>query len=680
MALAWNTLSGGQGAKPLSNPGQENLTFWVNHNGLEQIDIEGDVGFGDMARILLRRRANSTDIQKLRDRFTFAVQEMSRLALPEVYVAEFANGSLKWRQEPKDRAVTGAGQTRNIPVLIANRDADPIEVEARFSNASMSSRPPKVRIVPGATAGLFLRAVETHTGPQQGRLLLQAGTQQLQSPVLTEVRPMVPVRVRLLDESAGPTAARVYITGADGLSYAPRGSSARITAMSAEYYFHAEGAFQIRLPAGETMIEASRGPEYELARVPFTLAAGKPAEITVRLKRWTHMAAQGWYSADAHIHANYTSPYQQVVSPEDVRLQAQGEDLNNANMMVANSSGAFLHDLQYFEGKPNALSTPRHVLYWNEEMRNGGLYGHMVFFNLKSLVYPLYTGFRDTDFFEDYPANYTLAKGAQDQGGAVSYAHPGYQPTFEGASMREMPVDLALGQIDAMDVLSNNDEKATMTLYYRLLNCGFRLGISAGTDAFTNVADHYTMGGGRVYAEAGPALDYGAWVRAYKRGRTFASNGPVIDFTVDGRKPGDEIRGGVKTVRVRALVRSNIPLDAVDIVVNGKIVHSQSGLAVDQPVRLERSSWIAVRALGPRHRLVLNDEQTFAHTSPVYVYFGDQPIWLRDDLRFYVDWIEKLIQRTEEKGRFAAAERRAEVVALFRRALALYREREAKAL
>jgi hypothetical protein len=31
------------------------LTFWVNHDGLEQLDILGEVGFGDMARVLMRR-------------------------------------------------------------------------------------------------------------------------------------------------------------------------------------------------------------------------------------------------------------------------------------------------------------------------------------------------------------------------------------------------------------------------------------------------------------------------------------------------------------------------------------------------------------------------------------------------------------------------------------------------
>jgi TolB protein len=79
-----------------------------------------------------------------------------------------------------------------------------------------------------------------------------------------------------------------------------------------------------------------------------------------------------------------------------------------------------------------------------------------------------------------------------DQGGAVSYAHPGMAPNFEAASMKELPVDLALGQQTAMDVLSNNDEAATTEMWHRLLNCGFRVAMSAGTDAFTNVVDRPT--------------------------------------------------------------------------------------------------------------------------------------------------------------------------------------------
>src|SRR5580704_959597 len=66
----------GQAAVPFSKPGQEELTFWVNHNGLEQLDALGEVGFGDMAHILMRRRSNASFMRELRDRFTFKVHDM----------------------------------------------------------------------------------------------------------------------------------------------------------------------------------------------------------------------------------------------------------------------------------------------------------------------------------------------------------------------------------------------------------------------------------------------------------------------------------------------------------------------------------------------------------------------------------------------------------------------------
>src|SRR5712675_2075051 len=78
-AIRVPSLPGGQGAVPMSRAGQENITFWVNHNGLEQLDVLGEVGFGDMARILMRRRSNAPLMRELRDRFTFKTQALSAI-------------------------------------------------------------------------------------------------------------------------------------------------------------------------------------------------------------------------------------------------------------------------------------------------------------------------------------------------------------------------------------------------------------------------------------------------------------------------------------------------------------------------------------------------------------------------------------------------------------------------
>jgi hypothetical protein len=621
---AWRSAplgAGGQGAVSLSKPGHEDLTFWVNHNGLEQVDVEGELGFGDLARLLMRRRSNAERIRALRDRFVFTTREPSKLDTPDL---------LKPGNPPY---VIAQGRTFNL-LQVEGNTARAWRVQERM--------PGRVKRTVGGVEAEF------------------------------DVRPLRQLKVTIVDEKGNPAAARVYLTGSDGLGYAPKGTISRFAPLPAEQFFHANGPFEIDLPSGVTTVEATRGIEYELTRLPVKL--DNTASVTLRLKRWIDMPALGWYSSDAHIHANYTAEHHQVVTPRDVLDYTLGEDLHIPNMMVANSSGAFLHDKALFTGKLHPLSRPPYLLWWNEEMRNAGLYGHMCLYNLKQLVEPLYTGFRNTPQSEDYPPNYVQAKAARAQGGAVTYAHPGYAATFEGASARELPVDLALGETDAMDVLSNNPEEVAMELWYKLLNCGFRLGVSAGTDAFTNVADHYVPGAGRVYAHVTGGLTYEKWIAAYKGGRTFASNGPMVFLTVNSKMPGEEIAlpAGQRKVRVKVDVRSKTLGDKVELLVNGE-ARPWSGEA---DLELERSAWIAARVTGPWNRLVLNDTSLFAHTSPVYVTVDGKPIRSQADARHWMEWIDKLIERVEQRGQFSSSARKQEVVDLFLKARRVYESRQ----
>ena len=114
---------------------------------------------------------------------------------------------------------------------------------------------------------------------------------------------------------------------------------------------------------------------------------------------------------------------------------------------------------------------------------------------------------------------------------------------------------------------------------------------------------------------------------------------------------------------------------------NGRPVHSEpaggkTAIEFQARVPIRESAWIALRAIGPRHRLILNDTMAFAHTSPVYVTLGGRPDRVPDDVRFYREWVERLIARTEKSPRFTTPERRKEVLALFQKALAWYRAAE----
>jgi len=478
------------------------------------------------------------------------------------------------------------------------------------------------------------------------------------------VRPLVRLRVHLAEP------ARIYLTAADGLGYAPEGAIARYAPLPAEPFSHARESFEIDLPAGETTIEATRGSEYGWTSQSIDLR--RPTTVKLSPRRWINMAARGWFSGDAHIHANYKADHHRVVTPQDALNFTLAEDLHIPNLMVANSGGAFVHDREHFTGGLHALSRAPYLLWWSEEVRNAGLYGHMCFFGLKTLVEPVFTGFRDPPFPDDYPANCTQARAERVQGGAVTYAHPGYTTAFERFWARELPVDVALGEVDALDVMSNNPEEIGMANWYRLLNTGLRLGISAGTDSFTNLADHYVPGGHRVYAHTRQQrLKYSEWITAYKAGRTFATNGPMVRLAVNGREPGEEIvlPAGRHKLRVKVDVEyapGEAAGNKVELIVNG------DARAVTPEIEVDRGACVAARVTGPWRRSALNDTSVFANTSPVYVQVGGEFARSAADAQFWMEWIDELSARTAQRGRFSTVARKDEVLALFARARAVF--------
>jgi hypothetical protein len=90
-----------------------------------------------------------------------------------------------------------------------------------------------------------------------------------------------------------------------------------------------------------------------------------------------------------------------------------------------------------------------------------------------------------------------------------------------------------------------------MEIYYRFLNCGFRLPVSAGSASGVVPSP---IGYNRVYVRLHDTFSYEGWFRALKAGRSFATNGPMLFFTVDGKEPGEDLHfpGSHSRVRVHA--------------------------------------------------------------------------------------------------------------------------------
>src|SRR5437764_1766697 len=174
--------------------------------------------------------------------------------------------------------------------------------------------------------------------------------------------------------------------------------------------------------------------------------------------------------------------------------------------------------------------------------------GHLGLLGLAShYLIPEYAGYPNTAAASLALTNAAIADLAHEQGALVGYVHPfdtKPDPNDTTTALSyELPVDVALGKVDYLEVMGYSDHLITSEIWYRLLNCGFHLPAAAGTDAFPNFASlRGPPGLVRVFVQSGATLDHRRWLAALKAGRTLVTNAPVLDFSLAGHPLGDEIR------------------------------------------------------------------------------------------------------------------------------------------
>jgi len=427
---------------------------------------------------------------------------------------------------------------------------------------------------------------------------------------------------------------------------------------------------------GSYTLAGFRGPEYRVVSQAVTIEPGKTREVTVELERWVHLAKDGWYSGELHIHANYGYG-SWFNSPETMRQQCVGEDLNVCNFMVANSDADVVYDRQFFRGGPDPLSTSENILYWNQEFRST-IWGHMTLVNLKQVVEPAFTGFKDTTNPWDSPSNSDIADRTHWQNGVVNYTHVAQAEDWSKTpyAAKAIPIDVALGKIDTLDI--NNSWAGSVPLWYRLLNCGFRVPATAGTDVFLNRIGSNLPGGDRVYVHCGGPLAYEKWIEGLKAGKSFVTNGPILTFTVNGSEPGSVLKLGEKPrVRVKAIARSQFPLAKAELVHNGKVIAAATlgadklNATFDQEIVLDRDGWLAFRTDGPGTADTALSTQN-AHTNPVYIESGGEGYRSAEEARAFLKWIDQFELVLRARDRFPTPRQREQALEQLQTAREVY--------
>lgn len=471
--------------------------------------------------------------------------------------------------------------------------------------------------------------------------------------------PTATLEIKLLDRDTDqPITASVSVRNTDGGYYSPPGAIYREQA--GVYHYYAHGQTKLELPVGQYEVIVRRGPEYRTYAILENLSPDENAEYVVQLKRWTHPAMQGWYSGENHIHANYGyGPWYNT--PPDVLDQCDGENLNVCNIMVANSDTDGVYDHRFFTGAASPLSSDQTILYWNQEFRST-FWGHMTLINLDQLVEPIFTGFEGTTNPHDVPTNSDIADQTHHQNGLVSYTHPASNPDdmyLNPYTARGAPVDAALGKLDAMDVMGNG-YPVSIEFWYKFLNCGFRISAAAGTDCFLNRVSSRLPGWGRAYVNIDGPLNYSAWVEGLRAGRSFVTNGPILNMTVNGERIGASIKlTAPGSVHVKAFATAQYPLDTIEIIHNGVVIDSAEAAAdkrsatFDRHIPIKTSGWIAVRVRGNQRPPFSPFPFLAAHTSPIYIEIPNKPQNAAADAQFFLDWIDRheavFIQRDRAK-------------------------------
>ncbi len=430
-----------------------------------------------------------------------------------------------------------------------------------------------------------------------------AGTQDIgfrnAVPILFDCKSAVAVKLQIHDIDGEPTTANFIIRDTAGRIY-PLPSRR----LAPDFFFHDQvyrrDGESIMLPPGDYSFVVNRGPEYLPQRLQVAVTDDTEQTVAVDLKRWIHVAKQGWYSGDHHVHAagcaHYDSPTEGV-GPDAMMRHILGEDLNVG--CVLSWGPCWYTQKEYFNGQVSALSTRDYLMRYDVEVSGfpSSHAGHLCLLKLTEDDYP------GTTRLEQWPSwTLPVLKWGRDQGGVVGYSHSGWglalpdvmpdgsrkfpgQPWggaprgWEGKAATQLP-DYAMPRFDGIganefvvtaahdvcDFISAVDTPAIweLNIWYHTLNCGMTTRISGETDFPCIYGDRVGLGRIYVQLDKGQELTYDTWIEGLRDGRSYCGDGlsHILDFKVNDVGVGGREGLSVSELKLTSPSSVNVTFDA----------------------------------------------------------------------------------------------------------------------
>ena len=222
-----------------------------------------------------------------------------------------------------------------------------------------------------------------------------------------------------------------------------------------------------------------------------TLKFKKDRDSTIYVKP----EPKDWYTGDIHVHLNCgdgttilpENKLAEMMKPNNLDVISVLADMGNGEVKDSK------RDLPKVNGKDAPQSVPGRIIHWDTEWHwdatysnfsNQALGGHLVLLGLNNAH----------QIWAESP--YKILEWGRKQNAVTGFAHLEYMNDSVKNELNccipiDYPVEAALGTIDFVseDVYGktspnngNYFSEGAINAYYKLLNCGFRLGLAAGTD------------------------------------------------------------------------------------------------------------------------------------------------------------------------------------------------------
>jgi hypothetical protein len=439
------------------------------------------------------------------------------------------------------------------------------------------------------------------------------------------------------------------------------------------------GDVTVSLPRVPLIIEAFHGTDSPLARTRIDLGKYEKTMVALKVPSLLEGRDTFWRTGNTHLHV------QRMTVEEAERYSceiaaADGYDvvffshLERAEADEHYTSNWFTpEDLARFSERSGVL------FGFGEEYRHNFVktsegYGHVMFLDLEELVLPASFGYSITKQGND---DGTLRDGiqlARERKGTVLWCH--------GArGLEDIPNWLA-GLIDVQMMFDQGSLGSYEHALYRYLDIGLRVPVSTGTDwFFRDMA--------MAYVQTGEPLTTEGWLNALRLGRSFITNGPLLDLWVNGQGLGETVEvsaGDVLTFEASAVGRRDFKW--VELLRNGVVIGGAPAERVDDryvaKLRAEfpvhTPSWFALRVKPfagdydePESVDVGFNEYgkpLYAHTSPIYLSVDGEKVFSAKACADLLEETRGDRARIAEEGEYTNDAERERVLAVYDEAIA----------